>query len=47
MRQFENQVQLVKHEVMKEVSRFAFDGTLNENIHNIPLIVLLLMLYMI
>lgn len=39
MRQFENQVQLVKHEVMKEVSKFAFDGTLKENIHNIPLIV--------
>lgn len=39
MRQFENQVQLVKHEVMKEVSRFAFKGTLRKNIINIPLIV--------
>lgn len=39
MRQFENQVQLVKHEVLKEVSRFAFKGTLEENIDIIPLIV--------
>lgn len=39
MRQFENHVQLVKHEVMKEVSRFAFEGSLKENIHKIPFIV--------
>lgn len=39
MRQFENQVQLVKHEVMKEVSRFAFKGTLKDNINKIPFIV--------
>lgn len=36
MRKFENQVQLIKHEVLKEVSKYAFEGTLDENVALIP-----------
>ncbi len=36
MRKFENQVQLVKSEVVCTVARYAFEGTLYENIAGIP-----------
>jgi len=39
MRKFENQVQLVKYEVLKKVSEYAFDGRLYESIIDIPKIV--------
>lgn len=39
MRQFENEVQLVKYQVLKEVARFAFDGTLEKSISKIHRIV--------
>ena len=39
MRKFENQVQLIKYEVLREVSRLAMEGTLDENKHYIPRIV--------
>lgn len=36
MRKFENQVQLIKYEVLKEVSKLAFKGTIKEERHKIP-----------
>ena len=39
MRQFENEVQLVKYQVLKEVARFAFEGTLEKSINKIHRIV--------
>lgn len=36
MRNFENQVQLVKYEVLKEVAKLTFDGTLEELYVRIP-----------
>lgn len=39
MRQFENEVQLVKYQVLKEVARFAFEGTLVKSINRIHRIV--------
>lgn len=38
MRVFENQVQFVKYEVLREVARFAFEGNLTEKKEFIPLI---------
>ncbi|WP_129597445.1 4Fe-4S dicluster domain-containing protein [Anaerophilus nitritogenes] len=40
MRKFENNVQMIKYKVLKEVSKFAMEGTLHENLENIPNIVL-------
>ena len=39
MRKYENQVQMIKSNVLTEVARFAFLGTLNENLSAIPTIV--------
>lgn len=39
MRKYENQVQKIKHMVLKEVAYFAFKGTLDQNIGRIPYIV--------
>lgn len=36
MRNFENDIQLLKYEVLKEVARFAMDGSLEENVGIIP-----------
>ena len=36
MRFFENYVQLVKYEVLREVSKYALEGTLSKNIYKIP-----------
>src|SRR6056297_3374435 len=36
MRKFENQVQLIKYELLKKVSEYAFKGILEENIMDIP-----------
>lgn len=36
MRKYENHVQKFKNLVMKEVSKYAFEGTLNQHIHEIP-----------
>ncbi len=37
MRQFENQVQFIKNEVIRMVARFAFEDVLVENISSIPI----------
>ncbi len=39
MRKFENQVQLIKHELLTEVAKHAFNGTLEENLDQIPITV--------
>ncbi len=39
MRKFENDVQLIKHEVLKWVAKFAFEGTLEEKIDDIQYII--------
>jgi len=39
MRKYENQVQLIKSNVLTEVARFSFLGTLEENAARIPYIV--------
>ncbi len=39
MRKFENQVQLIKYEILKEVSRFTYEGKLNQMVNEIPYIV--------
>ncbi len=39
MRRFENQVQKVKYEVLREVARFAYEGTLDKKKEFIPLII--------
>lgn len=39
MRKFENQVQLIKYEVLKEVSRLALEGRLDEDLNAIPSII--------
>lgn len=39
MRKFENQVQLIKHELLTEVAKHAFNGTLDANIDQIPITV--------
>jgi hypothetical protein len=36
MRKFENQVQLVKYEILKKISEYAFNGNLEEHILDIP-----------
>ncbi|QXM05080.1 4Fe-4S dicluster domain-containing protein [Crassaminicella indica] len=36
MRKFESNVQLIKYEVLREVARFAMEGTLEENYEKIP-----------
>lgn len=36
MRNYENHVQKFKNLVMKEVSKYAFEGTLNQHLHTIP-----------
>lgn len=39
MRKFDTKVQHLKYRVLKEVARFAWEGTLTENIMNIPKII--------
>jgi len=39
MRKYENQVQYIKSNVLTEVARFAFLGTLEDNLSKIPMIV--------
>ena len=39
VRKFENDVQLIKYEVLREVARFAMEGTLEEKLDTIPLII--------
>ncbi|SHK57451.1 4Fe-4S dicluster domain-containing protein [Paramaledivibacter caminithermalis] len=36
MRKFENDVQVIKYEVLKEVAKLAMEGTLEEKYHTIP-----------
>ena len=36
MRKFDTKVQHLKYRVLKEVAKYAFEGTLEENIVNIP-----------
>ncbi|QZY54582.1 4Fe-4S dicluster domain-containing protein [Crassaminicella profunda] len=40
MRKFESNVQLIKYEVLREVARFAMEGTLEENYEKIPEIII-------
>jgi len=39
MRKYENQVQMIKSIVLTQVAKYAFEGTLNENIARIPTLV--------
>ena len=39
MRKFDTKVQHLKYKVLREVARFAWEGTLNENLLNIPKII--------
>ncbi len=39
MRSYENHVQKFKNQVMKEVAKYAFEGTLNQHLHRIPITV--------
>ena len=39
MRKFDTKVQHLKYKVLREVARFAWEGTLQENLMNIPKII--------
>ena len=39
MRKFDTRVQHLKYRVLKEVAKFAWEGTLQENLMNIPQII--------